>query len=159
RRRGDGVGLLHLPSQQRVLALRCRRVHAAAARWAVEDHPAVGLTPNDELHAHGAAWLTAASRKVGAATLLFWPLRPLWRLVLRAMPVRDAWERINHRVAAAKFGPGSTHDFAWYFEGTSSVAVSTLDDVKDWLLGCQYESDPELFQVEDFWQHPQTFEK
>jgi hypothetical protein len=103
--------------------------------------------------------LSAAPRKVGAATLLFWPLRPLWRLVLRAMPVRDPWERINHRVAATKFGPGSTHDFAWYFEGASSVAVSSLDDVQEWLLGCHYETDPELFQLEDFWQHPQTFEQ
>lgn len=93
-------------------------------------------------------------------SLLFWPLRPLWRLFLRAAPIPDdPWKRVNYRAAPAKFGPGSTHDFSWYFEGESSVGVATVDDVQDWLLACEYATDPDLFRVPDFWQHPCTFEQ
>ena len=101
----------------------------------------------------------AAEKKIGAVSLLFWPLRPVWRLMLRAIPVNDPWQRLKHRVPVGRYGPGSTHDFAWYFEGSSAVPVSSLDDIEDWLLGCDYESDPELFRLDDFWQHPQTFEQ
>lgn len=96
---------------------------------------------------------------VTARGLLFWPLRPFWRLLLRAIPAPDPWERVGYRVPVRKFGPGSTHDFAWYFQGTSSVSVSSLDDIENWLLGCEYVSDPDLFRVDDYWQHPQTFEQ
>jgi len=102
---------------------------------------------------------TAVRPTVGVKSLLFWPLRPLWRLVLRTVSVDDPWERLRYRVPVGKFGLGSTHDFGWYFEGTSSVPVSGIDDIQDWLLGCEYESDPELFRVDDYWQHPQTFEQ
>jgi hypothetical protein len=96
---------------------------------------------------------------VSARSLLFWPLRPFWRLMLRVIPAPDPWERVGYRVPARKFGPGSTHDFAWYFQGTSTVFVSSLDDIENWLLGCEYVSDPDLFRVDDYWQHPQTFEQ
>lgn len=96
---------------------------------------------------------------VDVKSLLFWPLRPLWRLMLRAVPIRDPWERRRYQVPVGRFGPGSTHDFAWYFEGDSSVRVSSVDDVQEWLIGCAYESDPDLFRLDDFWQHPQTFER
>jgi hypothetical protein len=54
---------------------------------------------------------------------------------------------------------GNHHDFSWYFEGESAVKVETLDDVLEWLLGCGYVRDPELFHEQDFWQHPRTFER
>ena len=102
---------------------------------------------------------SAAGPTVDVKSLLFWPLRPLWRLTLRVLPVGDPWGRLNYRVPFTRFAPGSTHDFAWYFEGTSAVNVSSVDEIQEWLLGCEYESDPELFQMPDFWQHPQTFEQ
>jgi hypothetical protein len=96
---------------------------------------------------------------VDARSLLFWPLRPLWRLILRIVPTPDPWERVNYRVPTKSFGPGSTHEFGWYLEGKSSVVVSTIDQIQDWLLDCEYVSDPDLFRVADYWQHPQTFEQ
>jgi hypothetical protein len=57
------------------------------------------------------------------------------------------------------FGPGSLRHFRWYFEGESLVRADAVDAVCDWLLGCDYESDPELFHERDFWQHPRTFER
>jgi len=57
------------------------------------------------------------------------------------------------------FGDGARNGFEWVFEGESNVAVSTLDDVIEWLGGCQYESDTSLFHESDYWQHPRTFEQ
>ena len=96
---------------------------------------------------------------VTARSLLFWPLKPFWRLLLRVIPTPDPWERLGYRVSARRFGPGSTHDFAWYFEGGSDVPVSSVDDIAQWLLGCEYVTDPDLFRVADYWQHPRTFEQ
>ncbi len=79
--------------------------------------------------------------------------------MLRVIPAPDPWERIGYRVPPRRFGPGSSHGFEWYFEGESTVAVSNVDDIVDWLLGCEYVSDPDLFRVDDYWQHPQTFEQ
>jgi hypothetical protein len=57
------------------------------------------------------------------------------------------------------FGDGARHDFAWVFEGESTVPVTTLDDIIAWLAECRYESDANLFQESDYWQHPRTFEQ
>jgi hypothetical protein len=86
-------------------------------------------------------------------------LRPGWRLLVRALPREDAWGRVDHRIPLRHFGPGARHDFEWYFEGESAVEAKTLDDVLAWLLGCEYQTDLELFHERDFWQHPRTFEK
>jgi hypothetical protein len=102
---------------------------------------------------------TPQRTRITARSLLFWPLKPIWRLFLRIVPATDPWERIGYRVPARKFGLGSTHDFSWYFEGKSSVSVSSIDDIENWLRGCEYVSDPDLFRVDDYWQHPQTFEQ
>ena len=57
------------------------------------------------------------------------------------------------------FGNGSHHDFSWYFEGQSHVAISSIDDICHWLRECEYIHDRVLFLKEDFWQHPITFEQ
>jgi hypothetical protein len=57
------------------------------------------------------------------------------------------------------FGDGARHGFDWVFEGESTVAVASLDDILDWLAGCQYETDATLFREADYWQHPHTFEQ
>jgi hypothetical protein len=54
---------------------------------------------------------------------------------------------------------GARRAFTWYFQGESSVEVDSLPAIQDWLLGCEYARDPDLFQEEDFWQHPCTFEE
>jgi hypothetical protein len=84
-------------------------------------------------------------------------LSPLVDAVLPAITVEDPWERLDLAVPARTFG--SPHDFPWYFEGESQVCAESIDAVCEWLLGCEYVSDPELFNERDFWQHPRTFER
>jgi hypothetical protein len=57
------------------------------------------------------------------------------------------------------YGGGARQDFGWYFEGKSSVSVTSIGEIQDWLVGCEYAEDMELFQEGDFWQHPRTFER
>jgi hypothetical protein len=85
-------------------------------------------------------------------------LKPLSRLLLRTVPLDDPWERFTHDVPLGRYGAGARRDFGWYLEGESRVAVASVDEVQDWLLGCQYLRDPDLFHEADFWQHPLTFE-
>lgn len=87
------------------------------------------------------------------------PLRPLQRLLLRTIPVRDPWERIDFASPLAAYGGGARLDFADYLQGASTVPVSSLDDICTWLLGCTYVRDEVLFHEPDFWQHPNTFER
>lgn len=70
----------------------------------------------------------------------------------------DPWERL-HAVPARQAGTGSLHEFTWYLEGDSTVAVTSVEELCNWLLGCEYAHDRELFNEDDFWQHPSTFER
>jgi hypothetical protein len=54
---------------------------------------------------------------------------------------------------------GSQYDFWHYLDGESQVPVSKPEDVWEWLVGCEKNSDMELFQQRDYWQHPLTFER
>ena len=80
-------------------------------------------------------------------------------LAPRPPAVVDPWARVPAELPPNAFGPGSVRAFAWYFEGESLVAADSLDAVCDWLAGCAYVRDPELFHDADFWQHPRTFER
>jgi hypothetical protein len=57
------------------------------------------------------------------------------------------------------FAEGSSREFKEYFTGSSSVAVSSIEEICDWLLGCEFKTDLELFQKADYWQHPLSFEQ
>ena len=85
-------------------------------------------------------------------------LHPFGRLALRFLPVRDPWARLPYDAPLEAFGEGARRDFAWVFEGDSAVTVRSFADILDWLDGCEYVSDPHLFQEDDFCQHPRTFE-
>ncbi len=85
-------------------------------------------------------------------------LEPFIRLALRLIPVGDPWRRFARRVPLSLYGTGSQRDFGWYLEGESRVAVASVEEIQDWLLGCEYADDRELFHEHDFWQHPRTFE-
>jgi hypothetical protein len=85
-------------------------------------------------------------------------LEPMLAAILRFLPVDDPWERFPYRVPLRAYGVGSLRDFEWYFEGESTVSVSSLDEIQDWLVECEYADDMEVFQEKDFWQHPRTFE-
>ena len=86
-------------------------------------------------------------------------LAPLADLLAPRVTVEDPWERSSATLPARAFGRGSVRDFRWYFERESGVPVASIDEVCDWLLGCTYVSDRELFNESDFWQHPRTFER
>ncbi len=61
-------------------------------------------------------------------------------------------------IPAIAFGPGSTSQFAHYFEGCSAVPVTSIDDIVDWLNSCEYVSDTDQFNDPDVWQEPCAFE-
>ena len=74
------------------------------------------------------------------------------------MPDGDAWERVGVAPRLNLYGSGARLDFPKYLSGSSTVPVSSIDDIQDWLLECRYEHDETLFAEPDFWQHPVTFE-
>lgn len=71
----------------------------------------------------------------------------------------NPWERFVSAVPLSVYGMGARREFRWYFEGESAVDIRSIEEIKEWLLGCEYASDPDLFQEADFWQHPCTFEQ
>jgi hypothetical protein len=90
--------------------------------------------------------------------LLFPLVRPLYRWILAHAEPDDPWAPSTSWVPLAALGPGSEHSFAWYLEGETTVHPTTIEEMCDWLGGCVYQSDSELFHERDFWQHPKTFE-
>jgi hypothetical protein len=73
--------------------------------------------------------------------------------------VTDPWERLDHTAPRELFGRGARHDFRWYLEGESDVAVLSVEEITVWLSECEYASDVQIFHEDDFWQHPRTFEQ
>jgi hypothetical protein len=69
------------------------------------------------------------------------------------------WQRVPMTVPTTAFGPGSRWQFPHYFEGTSGVRVTSIDDIVDWLGRCEYVSDAEQFHQPDVWQEPCAFEQ
>lgn len=95
----------------------------------------------------------------GPIRRVLWPIvRPVLRALARALPVEDPWQKHEAKVAKHRFGQGNEHDWPWYFDGRSDVHVTSLKEVCRWLLNCKYAYDKALFQEDDFWQHPVTFE-
>jgi hypothetical protein len=68
------------------------------------------------------------------------------------------WERVPIDVPPMAFGAGCDRAFLDYLAGESAVAVPSIEAMIDWLLGCEYASDPEQFHEPDVWQHPTMFE-
>jgi hypothetical protein len=92
-------------------------------------------------------------------TLLRWAWKPVFGLILRVYRPGDAWEEFPLTIPFWRFGAGSRHRFSWYYEGESVIEVTSLEEVVSWLAGCTYVADKDLFQEQDFWQHPRTFER
>ena len=94
-----------------------------------------------------------------SAQLVRW-LRSTCLSLVHAVTLSDSpWERVPIEVPAAAFGPGSRCPFSQYFEGESRVAVTSIDDIVDWLGTCEYASDLEQFHEPDLWQDPCAFEQ
>ena len=84
---------------------------------------------------------------------------PVLRLGWQYVEDEDAWRAVDHHAPVLQYGPGCIHEFKWYMEGESRVKVTSVNDVCRWLRRCKYVSDVELFNQDDFWQHPLTFEQ
>lgn len=88
-----------------------------------------------------------------------WPIiQPMLRHFVRSIPVDDPWKKHKSKIAKHRFGSGNIHEWQWYFEGRSDVHVDSLKGICRWLRCCKYAYDKALFQEDDFWQHPVTFE-
>ena len=87
-----------------------------------------------------------------------WLVYPVWRLLVQIMPEGDPWERLTVAPRLHMYGSGARLDFPKYLGGRSTVAVTSLEEIQNWLLACRYEHDEVLFGEPDFWQHPTTFE-
>ena len=80
--------------------------------------------------------------------------------MVREMGLSDSpWERVPMDVPATAFGPGSRWQFSHYFEGTSCVPATSIDDIVKWLGTCEYVSDIDQFHEQDLWQQPCAFEQ
>jgi hypothetical protein len=91
---------------------------------------------------------------------LSWLFRPVHRFIVIHTTVTDPWEPASSfLIRADRFGAGSRKPFSWYFEGQSTVTVKDVDEICEWLTGCQYMPDADLFREPDYWQHPLTFEQ
>lgn len=106
--------------------------------------------------AHATSILTRMNRR---RHLLQRLLAPAARLVVRMTSVSDVWERFDLAIEPARFGSGASGGFQRYLRGPSRVRTTSLADIRDWLLACEYESDESLFASADFWQHPEQFER
>jgi hypothetical protein len=56
-------------------------------------------------------------------------------------------------------GPHPTFPMGRYVSQPLSVKCKTIDDVRRFLRGCEYVSDKELFEKDDYWQPPEEFEQ
>lgn len=74
------------------------------------------------------------------------------------IPAAGHWQRVAVALPRSAFGVGCKHDFSWYFQGQSNVRPKNVNDLCKWLSKCKYSTDSALFQEEEFWQHPVTFE-
>jgi Bacterial transglutaminase-like cysteine proteinase BTLCP len=86
-------------------------------------------------------------------------LAPVARLLVRIAPAAEHWERFELPIEHRRFGTGSLVRFQSYLDGPSRVRVGSLEEIRAWLLTCQYESDESLFASADHWQHPEDFER
>lgn len=70
----------------------------------------------------------------------------------------DPWTSVPAPVPYVMFGRGSRKPFSWYLEGETRVKVGSVEEIENWLLGCEYVDDRTLFGKEDHWMHPGEFE-
>lgn len=76
--------------------------------------------------------------------------------------IPEAYDAIGKQVSqpfSRRKGPHSTFPFGRYISQPLSVQCQTIGDVRNFLLGCKYVSDQELFGKRDYWQPPEDFEK
>lgn len=86
------------------------------------------------------------------------PLPQLVDLMVHHYQLPLSYAREAARIHHTQFGAGSRRPFAHYLNGESRVPVQSVEDVCRWLQQCEYVRDSDLFNQQDFWQHPGEFE-
>jgi hypothetical protein len=83
-------------------------------------------------------------------------LRPVFGFVFRLLPSRDPWERWELGLEVSLFG--SSEYFRAYGLRESAVPVGSVEEICEWLLGCEYCNQAEPCSERDFWPPPSDFE-
>jgi len=77
---------------------------------------------------------------------------------IQEVHAEELWNGRHQNIPLKFYGGGADHHFEYYFTRQSSVEVSSISDIVNWLLECEYVPDPVQFQKRDYWQHPVDFE-
>jgi hypothetical protein len=85
-----------------------------------------------------------------------WLLAYPFRLLLRLAPAYGRWERVAVRGRPQHYGAARARDLADYLRGPTTVDLSSVAEVEQWLRGCQFERDP--MRGDDWSAHPFAFE-
>jgi hypothetical protein len=76
--------------------------------------------------------------------------------------IPQAYDAVGTQVSqpfSRRKGPHPTFPMGRYISQTLSIQCSTMGDIRNFLAGCKYVSDQELFGKRDYWQPPEDFEK
>lgn len=76
--------------------------------------------------------------------------------------IPEAYDAVGKQVSqpfSRRKGPHPTFPMGRYISQPLSVRCQNIEDVRNFLLGCKYVSDEELFGKRDYWQPPEDFEK
>ena len=87
---------------------------------------------------------------------------PLIRWMLSQGKQLETWEREeiqNPFIFISKIRKDIPSDFHKFLTGKLCYLPQTLEDMEQWLRGCEYATDMEQFGKNDYWQHPAEFEK
>jgi Bacterial transglutaminase-like cysteine proteinase BTLCP len=76
--------------------------------------------------------------------------------------IPEAYDAIGRQVSKPFHGRKGLHPtfpMGRYVSQPLGVQCQTIGDIRDFLLGCKYVSDQELFGKRDYWQPPEDFEE
>ena len=76
--------------------------------------------------------------------------------------IPEAYDAFGKQVSqpfSRRKGPRSTFPMGRYISQPLSVHCNTIGEIHDFLSGCKYVSDKELFGKDEYWQPPDEFEK
>lgn len=76
--------------------------------------------------------------------------------------IPQAYDAEGHQVSqpfSRRKTPHPTFPMGRYISQPITVQCKNMAEVRDFLAGCEYVSDQELFGKQDYWQPPDEFEK
>ena len=79
-----------------------------------------------------------------------------------AETIPEAYDATGRQVSQPflrRRGPHPTFPMGRYVSQPLSVKCNTIHDVRQFLRGCEYVSDKDLFDKDEYWQPPEEFEQ